>query len=149
MTISAQDQGCPFCAIAQQRAPAREVLRTEDVVAFLPDVPAVLGHTLLIPRQHARDIWDVDVRLGQALTNATRQVVAAVSAATGTRELNIIQSNGAAAGQSVFHLHVHVVPRRHGDRMPHLWPPDANWSPGALDVIAGELRSAFPGTEDS
>lgn len=143
MMTPAEDLDCPFCAIAQRGAPAREVLRTEDVVAFLPDVPAVLGHTLLIPRQHIRDIWDVEDRLGRVLADETRRLAAAVSAATRTRELNIIQSNGQAAGQSIFHLHVHVVPRRPGDRMPHLWPCDADWSPSTLDAIAAELRSEF------
>lgn len=111
-------------------------------MAFLPDVPAVAGHVLVIPRRHVRDIWDVDIQTCRLLADATRRVAAAVSVATGTRDLNIIQSNGAAAGQSVFHLHVHVVPRHPGDRMPKLWPPDADWSPGSLDAIAANLRSA-------
>jgi histidine triad (HIT) family protein len=146
MTTSRRGQDCPFCAIGQGRAPAREVLRTEDIVSFLPDVPAVLGHTLVVPRHHVCDIWDVDSMLWRKLADATRQVAAAVSAATGTRELNIIQSNGASAGQSVFHLHVHVVPRRPGDRMPHLWPPDAQWSATTLDATAAELQSVLSGS---
>jgi histidine triad (HIT) family protein len=58
--------------------------------------------------------------------------------------MNIIQSNGLAAGQSVFHLHVHVVPRETHDRMPSLWPPDAAWSDSQLDESASMLRSGRP-----
>ena len=74
---------------------------------------------------------------------AIGRVATAVSAASGTRDVNIIQSSGAAAWQTVFHLHVHVVPRHPGDRMPKLWPSDADWSPGALDAIAADLRGAM------
>ena len=56
--------------------------------------------------------------------------------------MSLIQSNGAAAGQSVFHLHIHVVPRRQGDRMPDVWPADADWSADALQAVADALRTA-------
>lgn len=131
---------CAFCLIADQRAPAREIWRTEDVVAFLPDVPAVLGHVLVIPRAHVQDIWALDGPTGHLLADATRRVARVVASATGDPGLNVIQSNGAAAGQSVFHLHVHVVPRSSGDRMPDLWPADAAWSPRDLDASAASLR---------
>lgn len=117
---------CPFCAITAGRGPAREILKTEHTMAFLPDVPAVRGHTLVVPRNHVRDIWEVDARTGHMLADATRRVAAAVAHATQAEGMNIIQSNGVAAGQSVFHLHVHVVPRHTGDRIPELWPPDAD-----------------------
>lgn len=133
---------CPFCAIARGQANARMVWRSEHVIAFLPDVPAVAGHTLVVPTHHVRDIWEIDSWLGRELADATRKVAKGI-AAVGNRALNIIQSNGAAAGQSVFHLHVHVVPRQPDDRMPQLWPPDADWSPNDLDQVAAKLRDAI------
>ena len=137
------EESCAFCAIVQGRATARVVWRSEDVIAFLPDIPAVAGHTLVVPTQHVRDIWDVDLWLGRKLAEATRRVALGVANAVGTRQMNVIQSSGAAAGQSVFHLHVHIVPRKPGDRMPNLWPTDAEWLPEKLDQIAADLRSAF------
>ena len=134
---------CSFCAIAAFNAPAREVLRTKDVVAFLPDVPAVLGHTLVVPVEHIRDIWSLDRRTSYALADATRAVASAVAAATGSREMNLIQSNGAAAGQTVFHLHIHVVPRIDGDRMPEMWPPDANWRLKDIEEVQAAIRDAM------
>lgn len=141
-THEVEPSGCPFCAIIKRQALAREVLRTDRVVAFLPDVPAVLGHTLVIPTAHIRDIWEVDRPTGHLLADTTRQVALAVSTATGAEGMNIIQSNGAVAGQSVFHLHIHVVPRHPGDRMPDLWPVDADWSVKDLDSVADALRAA-------
>ncbi|UYY83677.1 HIT domain-containing protein (plasmid) [Arthrobacter sp. YA7-1] len=141
------EEGCAFCAIVQGHAPARVVWRSEDVIAFLPDAPAVAGHTLVVPTWHVRDIWDVDSSLGRKLAHATSRVAEGVASAAGTRQINIIQSNGPAAGQTVFHLHVHVVPREPGDRMPEMWPPDADWSPNNLDQMAADLRAAFAGSK--
>jgi histidine triad (HIT) family protein len=112
-------------------------------LAFLPDVPAVLGHTLVVPTTHLPDIWAVGQREACDLADATRRVAVAVAEATNAEGMNIIQSNGVAAGQSVFHLHIHVVPRKSGDRMPDLWPDDAEWSVAQLDSIAEELRATI------
>jgi histidine triad (HIT) family protein len=133
-------QPCPFCAIIAGRAFVREVMRSDMVVAFLPDVPAVLGHTLIVPRKHLANIWAVDRYDAYDLADATRQVAAAVAEVTNAEGMNIIQSNGVVAGQSVFHLHIHVVPRHHGDRMPRLWPADMEWPAAQLDSIAADIR---------
>lgn len=143
MSASSAPAGCPFCAIIARQAPVREVLRTDKAVAFLPTVPAVLGHTLVVPTRHLPDIWAVDDREAHDLADVTRRVAAVVMEVTNAEGLNIIQSNGAAAGQSVFHLHIHVVPRKGGDRMPDLWPTDEDWLPEQLDSVAAGLRSAI------
>ena len=134
---------CPFCAIANGTAPARIVWRGTAALALIPDAPAVAGHTLVVPVAHVQDIWDVDQRTGRELADATLTVADGVRRACGTDALNVIQSNGAAAGQSVFHLHIHVVPRTDGDRMPRLWPPDAPWTPDQLDTSADLLRAVL------
>lgn len=142
MVTSEQSTECVFCAIVSGHSPARIILDTDDALAFLPDVPAVLGHTLVIPKKHASDIWAVDRQMAHDLADATRWVASAVTDTTNAEGLNIIQSNGKAAGQSVFHLHVHVVPRKTGDRMPSLWPEDENWAANQLDSVANDLRLA-------
>ena len=141
--MSSSPTGCPFCAIVAGTAPAREVWRTGEVVAFLPDVPAVLGHTLVVPTSHRPNIWVIGEREAHDLADATRRVAAAVVEATNADGMNIIQSNGVAAGQSVFHLHVHLVPRKDGDRMPDLWPDDAEWSVAQRDSAAQDIRAAM------
>ena len=143
MGANCESNECPFCAIIAGRVSAREVLRTDGVSVFLPDVPAVLGHTLVVPKAHVPNIWAVGQRQAHDLADVTRRVAAAVAEATSAEGMNIIQSNGVAAGQSVLHLHIHVVPRKEGDRMPDLWPEDAEWLPTQLDSIAQELRAAI------
>lgn len=140
-TYPPEKSACAFCAIADTESGARLVLRTPEVVAFLPDVPAVLGHVLVIPRKHVADIWALDPPTSRVLAEAVLRVAGAVRSATGAEGLNVIQSNGDAAGQTVFHLHVHVVPRTHGDRMPALWPADAEWSREELSAVQERLRA--------
>lgn len=141
---TALSETCPFCLIVAGDAPAREVLRTSTVVAFFPDHPAVLGHTLIVPRQHVSTIWDIDEAIGYSLADATRRVARAVHEVTATPGMNIIQSNGHAASQTVEHLHIHVVPRSGGDRMPRLWPPDMNWPSASLDALQSVLSRNLP-----
>lgn len=133
---------CPFCAIVAGEAPARVVAETAHSISFLPDVPAVLGHVLVIPRFHVRDIWALDDLQARSLGEDVLAAARLVRRALQPEGLNVIQSNGLAAGQSVFHLHVHVVPRLTGDRMPELWPTDADWKGAQLDSVARALRAA-------
>lgn len=136
---------CPFCAIVAGDAPARIIAETATSVSFLPDVPAVLGHVLVVPRSHVSDLWDLDEEQARALGADVLATARVVRSALQPDGLNLIQSNGTAAGQSVFHLHVHVVPRTPDDRMPDLWPDDAHWDTAQLDSIAQELRSETSG----
>ena len=109
------DPDCPFCDIVRRDEHAREVYRDEHVVAFFPLEPATLGHTLIVPRMHIPDIWSLDDDTAGHLARVTVRLSAAVREALSPAGLNVIQSNGAAATQTVFHLHVHVVPRWEGD----------------------------------
>jgi histidine triad (HIT) family protein len=142
-----QDSGSPnahciFCDIMKGAAEVSVCYEDSSSIAFMDVQPVNQGHTLVVPRAHIRDIWELDRRTGHALADATRSVASAVAEVTGAEGMSLIQSNGAAAGQSVFHLHIHVVPRRQGDRMPDVWPADADWSADALQAVADALRTA-------
>jgi histidine triad (HIT) family protein len=139
----ATEEGCDFCEIVRREEPAREALRTEHIVAFCPDEPATLGHTLLIPRQHLINVWDLDRTTASYLTSATLDLAHAVRLAVAPEGLNIIQSNGEAATQSVFHLHVHLVPRWTGDGMGRIWPEETNWSEKQKATAQDEIRAAL------
>jgi histidine triad (HIT) family protein len=140
------DPNCPFCEIvARQERDAREVFRTDQVVAFFPPEPATLGHTLLIPRAHVRDIWSLDLDLASELGRWTVTLADAVKRAMRPDGLNVIQSNGAAATQTVMHLHVHVVPRWKGDAVGRIWPPQTHYSKGQKDDAWEALRREFQG----
>jgi histidine triad (HIT) family protein len=138
------DNDCPFCEIASRDDPdAREVYRDNETVAFFPIEPATLGHTLVIPRRHVVDIWELGDELGYRLTMVTLRAAHAIRRAMQPHGLNIIQSNGAAATQTVFHLHVHVVPRWEGDGIGRIWPPETNYSEDAKDDAWELIRSEF------
>lgn len=126
-------EGCEFCEIVAKEEPARIVMRSKKVVAFFPLEPATVGHTLVIPTDHIPDIWALDDDMtAKILTEATLRVARAVRAALSPDGLNIIQSNGPAATQTVQHLHVHVVPRWAGDGMGRIWPPESTSSKRTL-----------------
>lgn len=136
------ERGCPFCEIAQHREPdTREVYRDEHVVAFFPTEPATLGHTLVIPRTHIDTIWDIDEDISGRLTSTAVRIARAVREATGAPGLNVIQSNGEVATQTVMHLHVHLVPRWPDDALGQIWPKETNYSESQKDTAWKNVRN--------
>ncbi|OZC48466.1 HIT family protein [Rhodococcus sp. RS1C4] len=135
--------GCDFCEIVVKDEPARVVFRTNDVVAFFPTNPATLGHTLVIPTSHFADIWELDESNATRLTSATLKVARAIRSGLSPDGLNIIQSNGSAATQSVFHLHVHIVPRWADDAMGRIWPTETHWSEDAKNACLTVVRTSL------
>ena len=134
------DPGCVFCRIVSGRDPARVVARFTGAVAFLPLRPATAGHTLVVPRGHVSSPVELDAEAAHQLTDAVLAVTRHVMRVLGPEGLNVVQSTGAVASQTVAHLHVHVVPRTNGDGLPGLWPPGRDWNPAELDRIAAGLR---------
>lgn len=127
-TSDLDDSDCPFCRIVNKVDPdVREVYRDQSAVVFFPDEPAALGHTLVVPRRHIPDIWSVDPELAGELGKVTVTVASAVRRAMRPDGLNIIQSNGEAASQTVMHLHIHIVPRWNNDSIGRIWPPETNY----------------------
>jgi histidine triad (HIT) family protein len=117
---------CIFCAIAAGTAPSFMVYEDETAVAFLDLAPVRRGHTLVIPRRHVPDVMaeqgaQAVIDVGQAVHEVSRRLVDVFKA----DGITVLQSNGAAAGQVVFHLHLHLVPRFVGDRPPIGWTRDA------------------------
>lgn len=134
---------CPFCEIVQRDDPdVREIYRDAYVVAFFPTEPAVLGHTMVIPREHVADVWSLTEETAAHLARTTVRLAAAVRTAVEPDGLNLIQSNGRAATQTVFHVHVHVVPRWEGDAMGPIWPEETDYTEGAKDQMQDRIRAA-------
>ena len=134
---------CPFCEIVLRENPhAREVYRDEQVVAFFPEEPAALGHTMVVPRAHVPDIWSLDEATAAHLARATLRLAGAIREAIEPEGLNIIQSNGEVATQTVFHLHVHLVPRWAGDAMGTIWPEETGYSEREKDDALVRVREA-------
>ncbi|MEV0228553.1 HIT family protein [Nonomuraea sp. NPDC050786] len=135
---------CVFCEIVAGRAAASVVHDDDSVVAILDHKPATAGHVLVIPRVHMAGLADADDAIGTAIWRTARRVSAALRASglpcDGVR---LSLADGAAAGQDVFHLHLHVVPRYAGDGV----VVTADWkkrSRARLDQDAALIRAALP-----
>jgi len=102
---------CPFCSIASGEAPASIVYEDATVVVFMDLNPANVGHTLVVPREHWENIYDVPEDVLADLFSVVKRVSAAVKKTVGAEGISVLQLNGRAAGQTVMHLHVHVIPR--------------------------------------
>jgi histidine triad (HIT) family protein len=109
---------CIFCKIAQKQVPSTLVYEDEKTVAFLDIRPLNEGHTLVIPKEHYENIFDIPKELICHVHGVTKRVAITVEKATHADGISIIQQNGEAAGQEIFHLHVHVIPRYKGQKLP-------------------------------
>ena len=102
---------CVFCAIAAGEIPSFKVYEDELVLAYLDINPFTRGHTLVIPKAHSANLLETDEATLAAVIARVRKVAAHLKAALPCDGFNILQNNGAAAGQTVMHLHFHIVPR--------------------------------------
>lgn len=109
------DQPCPFCEIVAGRAPATVVWEWPDALAIVPLAPVVDGHTLVIPKTHVADF-----ATGAYVSAMTMHRAAELAAET-DQPMNLITSRGREATQSVFHLHLHLVPRAENDGLALPW----------------------------
>lgn len=110
---------CVFCQIIAGKAPAEIIAETEAAITIVPLNPVTERHWLVIPRQHAERLWDLETRhLAHTMFDVAGAAWAASDAADGC---NVIQSNGSAASQTIGHVHFHIVPRREGDGLTLPW----------------------------
>jgi histidine triad (HIT) family protein len=134
---------CQFCRIVRGEEPAQIVSSSKDVIAFLPLEPVALGHTLIVPKEHVPDLWSADSELRVSLMTAIVDVGRAIENALHPDGMNLIHSAGQAASQTVFHLHMHLVPRWLGDHIGNIWPPSKPWGEEEQNEVADRIRAAF------
>lgn len=130
--MAAADPDCLFCRIVVGEIPATIIAQDERTVAFMDISPATRGHALVIPRVHARDVHEIDPEDLAAVAVAAQQVASKVLERLGADGVNLMNSNGAAAWQTVLHFHMHVIPRYDGDPLTLPWIP----APGDMDDVA-------------
>jgi histidine triad (HIT) family protein len=131
--------GCIFCAIVERSAPAEIVDSDEHTVAFMDTNPATAGHALVVPRRHVDDLWDMPGDLAQPLMTATHRLAGRIRDSLAPDGLNLLQSTRAAAFQTVFHLHIHVIPRYRDDGIRLPWVPSPG-DPSEITAVARKLR---------
>lgn len=131
-----------FMKIIRREVPADIVYEDEDTIAFLDAKPIVPGHTLVIPKKFAQNIFDVDEATLAATMRAVRNIAPAVRDAVGARGVHINSNHGAAAGQIVFHLHFHIIPRHDRSEF-SFWPQEENVSRATAAAVAEKIRQAL------
>jgi len=134
------DEDCIFCRIVAGELPATIVDEDERTIAFMDINPATAGHALVIPRRHSRDLGEIGAEDLAACTTAAQRLAGRVRSRLDADGVNLLNAYGAAAWQTVFHFHIHVIPRYDGDPLRLPWIP----GPGDSDQIAAageKLRS--------
>ena len=106
---------CVFCSIVAGTAPCHRVYEDATVLAFMDIFPVGDGHLLVIPKRHYETLLEADEESMLAVMSASRRIAHAIQRALSPDGIGVHQLNGAAAGQSVFHYHMHLIPRNHGD----------------------------------
>ena len=119
MTSNPITTDCVFCKIIRKEAPATNLYEDDRVLAFLDIRPLNEGHTLVIPREHYETVYEMPEDLVCHIYTVVKRMSVAVKNASKADGITIIQQNGRAAGQEIFHMHVHIVPRFEGQKLPH------------------------------
>ncbi len=132
---------CIFCKIIAGELPSSKVYEDEHVVAFLDIHPVAPGHTLVVPKTHCDDLIGCDPTAAAHMIQAAQKVASAVVKATGAEGFNLGVNNGRAAGQVIFHLHMHVIPRYSQDGL-KLWGVQ-EYKEGEKDVIVEKVRNTM------
>lgn len=129
---------CLFCKIVAGEIPSETVYENGGALAILDITPVNHGHTLVIPKKHSTNIFDIESTDWASVAEATRKVASAVRDSTGADGLNVGMNNGEAAGQIIFHPHVHIIPRYHDDGLKS-WSKK-EYKDGEMSDIATKIR---------
>jgi histidine triad (HIT) family protein len=138
MTI---DQNCVFCKIVHGDIPAFKLYEDENVLAFLDISQVTKGHTLVIPKNHHTDLFDLPEETAKQIYSVVPKLAKAIKQTYEAEGLNLVNNNGEAAGQTVYHYHVHLIPRYgQGDGFGAVWKDhSAEYKPEDLKQIAREV----------
>ena len=131
---------CVFCAIAAGEIPSFKIYEDDSVLAFLDVNPCAEGHTLVIPKTHVAGLLDAPAAVLAETVAAVQKVAERIRAQLPCDGFNVLQNNGACAGQSVSHLHFHIVPRRDSDTGPKLQFQSGTADKDKLAQLAERLR---------
>jgi histidine triad (HIT) family protein len=132
-----RDPDCIFCKILAGELPSSVVDEDEHTVAFLDIAPATRGHALVVPREHVADLLSASPEDLRAVIVASQRLAARMKERLGADGVNLVNSCGAVAWQTVFHFHMHVIPRYEGDPLRLPWIP----APGDPQEIAAAARA--------
>jgi histidine triad (HIT) family protein len=137
-------EGCIFCKIVRGEIPCFKIFEDDRVLSFADVNPINTGHTLIIPKRHAENIWEIDGRDLAAIHQASLKIAGAMKTALNADGIAILQLNGRAVNQIVMHYHLHLIPRQSND--PKLTMTEWELIPGDMAAIgktAGKIAAAM------
>ncbi|MCF0229767.1 MAG: HIT family protein [Parasporobacterium sp.] len=118
-----KDDNCIFCKLANGDIPTYSLYEDDDFNVIFDAGPATVGHALIIPKEHAANIFELSEELTGRAFILAKKMAAVMTEVFGADGFNILQNNNAAAGQSVFHFHIHLIPRYENDHAIGMWTP--------------------------
>ena len=136
-----QLDGCIFCKIVRGEAPAHKVYEDERVLVFMDLFPVTDGHTLIVTKEHFENLFEATQESLQAVVATSQRIARAIQAALEPEGLMVFQLNGRAAGQAVFHYHMHLMPRNEGE--PLALHTREQGDPARLGEVAERLAAAL------
>ena len=129
-----KDENCIFCKIANGEIPAATLYEDDDFRVILDLGPASKGHALILPKEHYANLYELPDELAAKVLVLAKKMVTALTDILGCDGYNVVQNNGAVAGQTVFHFHMHLIPRYKNDTV------TIGWKPGKLtDEVKEEI----------
>lgn len=137
-----KDDNCIFCKIANGEIPSSTIYEDEDFRVILDLGPAQRGHALILPKEHYRDVCELDEKIAAKVLPLGARIGSAMKKSLGCAGFNLVQNNGEAAGQTVFHFHVHVIPRYEGGPKIVAWTPGEE-KPEILAETAEKIKSVL------
>ncbi len=135
---------CLFCRIVAGEIPASKVFEDDEVVAFLDLHPVNFGHSLIVPKAHHATLTDLPDALAMAVARQVPRLTRAILTATAAPGLNLVVNNGAVAGQTIDHVHWHLIPRFEGDAVDWPWP-HLSYPELGLEAMRGRIVARLAG----
>lgn len=116
-----KEEGCIFCKIANGEIPSATLYEDEDFRVILDLGPAAKGHALILPKEHYPNLYELPDELAEKAVLLAKKMITKMKKALDCDGFNVVQNNGAPAGQTVFHFHMHLIPRYEGDHAGFGW----------------------------
>ena len=133
---------CIFCKIVKEEIPCTKIYEDGKTLAFLDITPINIGHTLVIPKEHFKDIHEVPEELVTHMMKAVKKISTTLRTSLPCDGVNVAMNNEGAAGQVIFHAHIHVIPRFEGDGF-ELWHGKRSYEEGEMQKVAEKITGAL------
>lgn len=135
-----KDDNCIFCKIAAGKIPSNTLYENDSFRVILDIAPAAKGHAIVLPKAHMADLFAMDADIAATALPVITKVAGALKEALSCDGINLMQNNGKAAGQTIFHLHFHIIPRFHDDGLT-IPGQTTTYDEGEAEALAAKVRS--------